>query len=421
MGIILVFCLSLRLIGLSQSLWLDEAVSANVVKNFNFQQIISSFSPTDFHPPLYYLVLKLWTNVFGYSEIALRMPSVIFSLVTIYLAYLIAGKTCLPAGRWAAILTGFNPLLIYYSQEARMYSLAVMLLTAAIYCLERKKIFYFNLFCFLAFLSFYGSVFLITAMLIYVWIKGGWKKTFGLAVGIILAIALISPLLREQLVNSRAMLIEVRNWSLVLGEMTIRNLLLIPVKFSVGRISFYPKILYWIISGAWTLLVFGAWLWTGIKNRFWVWMFILPLILGMVISAVSPMMQYFRFVYLIPIMVIILSKTKLKKLIAVGFLGFSLVYLVNPKFHREDWKNLAKDLGKEVYMISTVADPVKYYRPEVAIKDIKNPQGKEIQVVPYAEEIHGLDHKAILTKMGYRRIEEKSFRELVLEKWQLGE
>ena len=36
------------------------------------------FFLSDFHPPLYYLVLKAWSSVFGYSEFSLRLPSVIF-------------------------------------------------------------------------------------------------------------------------------------------------------------------------------------------------------------------------------------------------------------------------------------------------------------------------------------------------------
>jgi len=215
------------------------------------------------------------------------------------------------------------------------------------------------------------------------------------------------------------MLIEVKNWSLVLGKITIKNLLLIPIKFSIGRISFYPKSAYWLVAGIWTSVLAVAGLTVAKKNKFWLMMLIVPLFLGMIFSWFSPMMQYFRFLYLVPMAMIILAKTRWRWLIGGGLLIFSLAYLINPDFHREDWKSLAKDLGDEVYMIGTVADPVKYYRPEIIIKDIRNPTGGIIEVVPYAEEIHGLDHKLILTKAGYQRIEEKAFRELKKEKWSL--
>src|SRR3989338_7261294 len=144
LSIILLTSFLIRLISLNQSLWLDEATTARVVQQFNFYGIITKFSPTDFHPPLYYLFMKIWTNIFGYSEISLRMPSVLFSLLTGYMIYLIGKK--IDSGRarmtknsnvglWSGALFLFNPLIIYYSQEARMYMMATFLLTASLYYL----------------------------------------------------------------------------------------------------------------------------------------------------------------------------------------------------------------------------------------------------------------------------------------------
>ena len=141
--IILFLAFLIRLISLNQSLWLDEAVTANVVSNYSYSEIITKFSPTDFHPPLFYLVEKFWTNIFGYSEIALRFPSIIFSLITAWIIYLIAEKLrglkglkeLKGLGVWAAALFLFNPLIIYYSQEARPYMFVTMFVTLIVYYL----------------------------------------------------------------------------------------------------------------------------------------------------------------------------------------------------------------------------------------------------------------------------------------------
>src|SRR5258706_12000379 len=90
--VVLLISLVLRLVGLNQSLWLDEATTAKVVMKYNLLEIVPKFSVGDFHPPLYYLVMKIWTSVFGYSEVALRMPSVIFALLTGWMVYLIVKK-----------------------------------------------------------------------------------------------------------------------------------------------------------------------------------------------------------------------------------------------------------------------------------------------------------------------------------------
>jgi len=86
--LILILATILRLVSLNQSFWLDEATSGIVARDMNLSQLFT-FIRGDFHPPLYYLLLSGWGRVFGYSEISLRMPSVIFAIGTIYFLYLI--------------------------------------------------------------------------------------------------------------------------------------------------------------------------------------------------------------------------------------------------------------------------------------------------------------------------------------------
>ena len=88
---ILITTLALRLIGINQSLWLDEAISANVAK-MPMLEIVKNFSINDFHPPLYYLFLNFWTKIFGSKVVLLRLSSVLFSLITIYFVYFIGNK-----------------------------------------------------------------------------------------------------------------------------------------------------------------------------------------------------------------------------------------------------------------------------------------------------------------------------------------
>ena len=404
---ILLVCFLLRLISLNQSLWLDEAISANVVKNYSYSEIVTKFSPGDFHPPLFYLMLKSWTSVFGYSEISLRMPSVIFSLVTVYLIYLLGGVE-------AAWLVGLNPLLVYYSQEARMYSMVTMLLTLGVYFWKNKKWGWFNVMAFLSFMTFYGSVFLLAAMALYLLVNKRFKELIISNIGVIAAILMLSPLLRLQLQTSKEMLGVVANWDLVLGKANLKNLLMIPIKFTSGRISFYPKIVYYLVAGIWVMVV-GSKLF---RKNFWSYLLISTLIIGTVFSIFTPMLQYFRFLYLIPVMGLVIKKSRV---VATGFLIFSLVYLLTPQMWREDWKSLSSDLGNRVYMIESFKDPVIYYKNQVTVDDIRGKiEGEMITVIPYGEVIHGIDHQQILGKAGYQKIEEKSYRGVTLERWRLA-
>ena len=460
--LIFLFAFLIRLIALNQSLWLDEAITASVVKNFIFFQIISKFSPTDFHPPLYYLFMKLWTNLFGYSEIALRMPSVIFSLLTGYVIYRIS-KLLVPRSLgevgWSAIFFLFNPLIIYYSQEARMYMMATFFLTAALYFFIRlchtefisgsrnrfgmtkiKSLVLLNLFFTLAFFTFYGSALLNGTVILYFFIKKDYKIFILNTLYFILISLLISPLLYQQLINSKIALNQVGNWVAVLGKANIKNLLLIPIKFSIGRISFYPKWLYWGIAGGWT----GFIIYQILKSKNLVYLLayllIFPLFLGFLVSFFTPMLQYFRFLYLIPIMSLLLGFSLSGRpaynrggyALVGGFLIFSLAYLLLPQFHREDWKGLVVNLPKDqpVYMITASSEPVLYYsKNSIRVNELTllRPQGyggqaslpKQITVIPFSAGVYGLDYKKLLSKAGYKLKKEVSFREVTYEQWEV--
>ncbi len=421
--LIFFFAFLIRLIALNQSLWLDEATTAKVVRQYSYSGIIAKFSPSDFHPPLYYLLMKFWTNIFGFSETALRMPSVLFSVAAGYTVYLIAGI-------WGAVFFLFNPLVVYYSQEARMYMLATMFLTLSLYYFLKilnlksknsnpnpKSKILFGLFIGLSFLTFYGSVFLIAAFLVYFLYKKEYKAFFISSAFLLASFLIISPLFYQQFINARISLTNVTNWTYVLGKANIKNLLLIPVKFSIGRIDFYPKLLYYAIAGGWTVFVLSQ---IAKPISLFYYLFVFPLALGFVVSFATPLLQYFRFIYLVPVMAVLLAQKKnLKFFLAAGFIIFSLSYLLLPQFHREDWKGLVKNLpeDKPVYMIIPSSDPVKYYNKGFKIQDLRlmNKDEKEIFVIPYTADIYGFDYKKILQEKNYLLKGEKIFRGLILE------
>lgn len=434
--IILVFSFVLRLIGINQSLWLDEAISVNMAK-LPIETIVARFSIHDFHPPLYYWFLNIWIRFFGDQVWVMRLSSILFSLITIWLVYKI-GKEIKDknVGLWAAILTGVNPLLIYFSQELRMYSMVTMWLTASVYFLVKmlkpsiklkenwKNILGFNITTGLSFITFYGSAFLIGAEILYLLVNKKIKLFLMSIWGMLLALLGIGSLLSSQLQYSQQALTQIGNWSLALGKVNLKNLLLIPLKFSVGKVSWWPKINYYIVSGLWSLIVFGSSLKGFIKNKLLRSLLIVPLLIGIIFSFKSPMLQYFRFLYLIPIITLLISienKYKTKIFLTIGFLIFSGVYLLNPKMHRENWKDLAFSLSSNdnIYMVESFADPIKFYNPNLKINGFESskPVEEKIKVIPYGEEIHGLNHEKLLEDVGYSKSSEKDFGGVTWEEW----
>jgi uncharacterized membrane protein len=455
------FCM--RLISLNQSLWLDEATTANVVKNFTITEILNDYSPKDFHPPLYYLFLKGWTQIFGYTEISIRSPSVIFSLLTGIFVYLIIKKLKYKQIEKKALTATafflFNPLIVYYSQEARMYMMVTFLCTVSFYLLlnvlEKKSLInltLLNLTIVLSFITFYGSVFFLMTIYIYLLFKflqtkkDIYSQSFlYLLIAPMILIFTAGPMLFSQIEMSKSALLQVQNWSSILGKVTVKNLLLIPIKFSIGRIDFYPKFLYYSLAGLWTGVIFFI---TGLgilktskKTPILAIFFTLPILLGVIFSFWSPLLQYFRFIYLIPFLSILLTlgissdrfnfikkyRTIILTTVLTGMVCFSFLYLINTQLHREDWQSLTKKIKLEnlpVYMIASSSDPVKYYQPSIKIHALKNIQdnlndNKKVVIIPYTSQIHGLDYKSKLKNKGYEKINTKSFRLLQYEIWRL--
>lgn len=134
--LILLIGLIVRIILLDQSLWLDEAINIVNAKNLGFLDFVTKYPIGDFHPPLYFAILWIWGHLFGFSENIARLPSVLLGVGTIGLTYLIgkdlfserSSPTGKKVGLLGALLLALAPLHVYYSQEARMYSLATLFL-----------------------------------------------------------------------------------------------------------------------------------------------------------------------------------------------------------------------------------------------------------------------------------------------------
>jgi len=256
---------------------------------------------------------------------------------------------------------------------------------------------------------------------------------------VVLFLLLLTPLLIHQLDNAKSMLNVVSNWKSVLGKADLKNLLLIPLKFTSGRISFFPKIVYYVLSGIWAIII-SFFVFRGvIRNRMLGWLLIFPIIIGLVISFVTPMLQYFRFIYLLPIMAVLISvgikelkgsrvnelTSYIRILVLLGFVIWSLVYLLIPQFHREDWKSLAYSLPKQakVYMMISSSDVLSYYRFDIHLVDVQSikrltDMDNNLIIIPYTTEIYGVDYKTILYCSGYKMSKEKTFRGLLIEYWE---
>ncbi len=119
-----------------QSLWYDEGFSVYVARMSLGE--ITAHTARDIHPPFYYYLLHFWLLIVGSTEFTLRFLSLVFGVLTVPLIYAV-GKRLLgrASGLLAAGLVAISPLFLWYSQEARMYTLVTFLCLLSTYLLLR--------------------------------------------------------------------------------------------------------------------------------------------------------------------------------------------------------------------------------------------------------------------------------------------
>jgi uncharacterized membrane protein len=120
------------------SIWFDEAFSTYIAQ-FSFWDI-AKYTASDVHPPFYYWLLKVWSSLFGTTELAYRSLSILFGAATTIVAFFLSRKLFGRKVAWLSLLfIVLSPMLIRYSDEARMYTLAALIVFSATYVLVKAE------------------------------------------------------------------------------------------------------------------------------------------------------------------------------------------------------------------------------------------------------------------------------------------
>ena len=129
----------LRVWGLADScLWFDEIFSIHAAEH-DWAGLFSFVAQDLIHPPLFYVLLKLWITLGGENLYWLRLLPVLFAVLSLAPFYLLCRELKLrtPAISVALLLLAVNGALIKYSQEIRMYSLLLFISLVSIWLFSR--------------------------------------------------------------------------------------------------------------------------------------------------------------------------------------------------------------------------------------------------------------------------------------------
>ena len=122
----------------SSCLWFDELFGIHAARH-DWKHMLQFVAADLIHPPLFYILLKLWIVVGGESLLWLRLLPVLFSVAAIVPIVLLCRGLKLTALQinLALGLLAVNGFLIKYAQEVRMYSLLFLLTCMSLWLFVR--------------------------------------------------------------------------------------------------------------------------------------------------------------------------------------------------------------------------------------------------------------------------------------------
>jgi len=182
--------LALRLYRLdASSLWWDEVKTATTAR-LDFVGVWQFQATRSAHPPLLYVITGLFVRLGGESDFVVRLQAALFGALTVALTYELGVLLWTRSeGVMAALLLAINAFHLRYSQEARHYSLMVLLVLLSLACLlkalrENRKSMWllFAVFTALSLYTHYFAFLILPSELIFAaWvIAANWRSRRGL-------------------------------------------------------------------------------------------------------------------------------------------------------------------------------------------------------------------------------------------------
>jgi len=209
LGILIALGFAVRFASLGlQSYHHDEVITVARVIPGSFTDMLGEVKRSESNPPLYYVLAWTWAKAFGTGETAMRSLSAVFGVATVPIAYLIGAELSnRRAGLIAAAIVAVNPMLIWYSQEARSYALLVFLCAASLFFFVRMlrtrrpaDLTLWALSSALALCSHYFAVFAvgIEALWLLVALRDRWRAVLPAVLGVGLVGLALVPLIVAQ-------------------------------------------------------------------------------------------------------------------------------------------------------------------------------------------------------------------------------
>ncbi|MBA3233517.1 MAG: glycosyltransferase family 39 protein [Propionibacteriales bacterium] len=243
-----------------QSFGDDELYTVWLIRG-GLTRTLAHVAETESTPHLYYAIAWVWAHLFGRGEVGLRSLSAFLGTATIPVVYLAALRLVSERAALIAVaLVTVNPLLVWYSQEARAYAALVLLSTLSLFAFLRaleqpgtRQLGAWALVCAFAVATHYFALFLVAGEALWLLVRTRQLKAVLAASAVPLgALLLVAPTALHQ--------ISVGNPTGIEKTALWRRTVQVPKNFLVGHNS--PLELYTTLAAG-ALALLALWLLTS--------------------------------------------------------------------------------------------------------------------------------------------------------------
>jgi 4-amino-4-deoxy-L-arabinose transferase-like glycosyltransferase len=391
----------------TQSFWLDETATVDLLR-LDFGHMLAQVKWEEATPPLYYAIAWVWARLFGTGEVGLRSLSALAGTATVPVVW--RATSLLGSSRRGAVLAAAfvaaNPFLIWYSQEARAYALAVLLVSLSFLFFAsvlreptRRELAGWAIASGLALSTQYFAVFLIApeaALLLAVgWHRRMFWSTSAAAAAVAGVGLALLPLAKFQHARGRG------GW--ISDSSLLSRAKAIPSDFMIGATNSPTRLLPWIS----VLLVLAGCLLSVSHPReherraafiaLGLATLALALPLGLALVGLDYLYSRNDITVLVPVMAALgigfgsraLRSAGLAGAIGLCVLGAVTVtwIAVSPRFQRDDWRALARRIGSTTVARAIVVapsydqEPLRYYLPALRPLPMTGVSVREIDVI----------------------------------------
>jgi uncharacterized membrane protein len=393
-----------RLIGIAkESYWVDEILT--VRQGQTTLSTLDLYLKGEMHMPLYIFLLWGWIHIFGTSEVATRIVSAIFGVLCVYVIFLLARRMFTEkVGIYSALLLALSPLAVYYSTEARLYSMFMLLVLLSFYFfisyLELNKRKYLIWYIIINILMLYTDIFAFVVLGIHaLWIifknRTYLKQIF---IALIISIATLIPIITNILLQYSNFDKSDKSWLVPAMD----KLLLMLIHYAGSIIL----LILWVL-----VIIFGLFCY---KNKSFnmlnicifnktkktlkkqttktdsnlfilaIWL-IIPIVAVYVLSIIQPLFNERYLLFTLPayilLVVFFISQFKLKYqniiLILIIILSMYTLIIQYKTTNKDDWKNTAQFLKDNVknddYLLITPyyhQESLTYYYNQQCFKEM---------------------------------------------------